>query len=228
MTDNIQQLTINFRLRGTQDIFVVTVVYARCNALERLELWENLETMAGQNYPWLIGGDFNTTVDETEKLGGLPVTQSETHNFIQCVNSCALTELRYMGSTYTWWNGRIKEDCIFKRLDRVFDFKKMVEKSWKIQGDFIYTSQNISDKAVNVFREQFRETQEVTAYSMLQFIPKIITREHNLEMERVPTKDEIKHVVFRLNGDSASRHDGYSGFSFRVVGISWEMMSGIW
>ncbi|KAH0700803.1 hypothetical protein KY290_015692 [Solanum tuberosum] len=89
--------------------------------------------MAGQNYPWLVGGDFNTIVDETEKLGDFPVTQSETHDFIQCVNSCALTELRYMGSTYIWWNGRIEEDCIFKRLDRVFDFKKLVEESWKIQ-----------------------------------------------------------------------------------------------
>ncbi|WMV42630.1 hypothetical protein MTR67_036015 [Solanum verrucosum] len=84
-----------------------------------------------------------------------------------------------------------------------------------MQGDFISTPQNISDEAVNVFREQFRETQEVTDYSMLQFIPKIITGEHNLEMERVPPKDEIKHVVFGQNGDSASRHDGYSGFFFQ-------------
>jgi len=29
-SDTIQQLTMNFSLRGTQDRFVVTVVYARC------------------------------------------------------------------------------------------------------------------------------------------------------------------------------------------------------
>ncbi|KAH0673958.1 hypothetical protein KY290_013890 [Solanum tuberosum] len=62
----------------------------RCSVLERLELWENLEAMAGQNYPWLVGGDFNTIVDETEKLGGLPVTQSETHDFIQCIDGVAV------------------------------------------------------------------------------------------------------------------------------------------
>ncbi|KAG5621301.1 hypothetical protein H5410_006519 [Solanum commersonii] len=76
--DFLGELTMNFILRGTQDRFVVTIVYARCSVLERLELWENLEAMAGKN--------FNTIVDETEKLGGFPVTQSEIHDFIQCID----------------------------------------------------------------------------------------------------------------------------------------------
>lgn len=47
------------------------------------------------------------------------MTQRETEDFLQCINSCSLNELKYTGSMYTWWNGRIDEGCIFKRLDRV-------------------------------------------------------------------------------------------------------------
>ncbi|KAH0650564.1 hypothetical protein KY284_030476 [Solanum tuberosum] len=79
------------------------------------------------------------------------------------------------------------------------------------QGDIINSAQNIGEEAVNVFREQFKETHEATDYTMIQCIPRIITEEQNHEMERVPTKEEVKHVVFELNGDSASGQDGYSG-----------------
>ncbi|KAG5599687.1 hypothetical protein H5410_031057 [Solanum commersonii] len=65
-------------------------VYARCSAIERLELWEDLEFIA-------------------KKLGGLPVTQVETQDFTQCINACALNELKFRGSIFTWWNGRIEE-----------------------------------------------------------------------------------------------------------------------
>ncbi|KAH0666246.1 hypothetical protein KY285_027452 [Solanum tuberosum] len=111
---------MQFQLRDRDDCFRVTTVYARCSALERLELWEDLEHIAAQpSSPWLVGGDFNTIVDESEKLGGLPVTQHEMADFAACINVCALNELKFVGSCYTWWNGRIENDCIFKRLDRV-------------------------------------------------------------------------------------------------------------
>lgn len=40
-------------------------------------------------------------------------------DFAQCISNCGLTELNFIGSNYTWWNGRINEECVFKRLDRV-------------------------------------------------------------------------------------------------------------
>ncbi|KAK4730439.1 hypothetical protein R3W88_023427 [Solanum pinnatisectum] len=76
-SDTTQQLTMNFKISGTQDRFDVTTVYARCSALERLELWEDLECMTSQSCPWLVGGDFNTIVDDSEKLGGLPLEDAE-------------------------------------------------------------------------------------------------------------------------------------------------------
>jgi len=117
----VQQVTIRFKRRGSDDYFRITTVYTRCSALERLELWEQLEEIAeNSTIPWLVGGDFNTIMDEDEKLGGLPVTQTEIVDFVQCTNACALNGIKFKGSSYTWWNGRIEEESIFKSIDRVF------------------------------------------------------------------------------------------------------------
>ncbi|KAH0656867.1 hypothetical protein KY290_032529 [Solanum tuberosum] len=118
LLDTVQQITIKFKIEN--NFFIITVVYARCNALDRLELWEELEELArSQQCPWVVGGDFNVILNEEEKLGGLAFTQNEALEFASCINACALTEVRTSGSKYTWWNGRIEEDCIFKRLDRI-------------------------------------------------------------------------------------------------------------
>ncbi|KAH0778495.1 hypothetical protein KY290_004922 [Solanum tuberosum] len=118
-------VTIRLKKKGSNDYFRNTAVYARCSALERLELWEQLEEIA-ENFtiPWLVGGNFNTIMDEAEKLGGLLVTQTEIVDFVQCTNACALNEIKFKGSSYTWWNGRIEEESIFKSIDRV------VKDSW--------------------------------------------------------------------------------------------------
>lgn len=46
---------------------------------------------------------------------------------------------------------------------------------------------------------------------MLNLILIIITSEQNEEMTILPNKDEVKKVVFALNGDSISGSDGFSG-----------------
>ncbi|KAH0761375.1 hypothetical protein KY290_017448 [Solanum tuberosum] len=119
---------IRFKHQQIQKEILITTVYARCTTLDRLELWEDLEEQScNANAPWLVGGDFNVIMDSSEKLGGIPVTQNETVDFAQCINSCALTELKFTRSKYTWWNGRIEEDCIFKRLDRVFGNTEFIQ-----------------------------------------------------------------------------------------------------
>lgn len=100
--------------------FMITSMYARCSTLERLELWDDLENLDTTGCPWMVGGDFNVILKEDEKLGGLDFTQQKAMDFAQCMNSCALNKILFTGSKYTWWNERINDECIFKRLDRVF------------------------------------------------------------------------------------------------------------
>ncbi|KAH0712322.1 hypothetical protein KY289_008281 [Solanum tuberosum] len=99
MRDSYQQLTIKFRHVTCQKEVVISAVYARCTSLERLELWEDLEDIAANvDVPWIVGGDFNVILEETEKLGGLPVTQQETTDFAQCLSSCNLSEITFKAS----------------------------------------------------------------------------------------------------------------------------------
>jgi len=51
---------------------------------------------------------------------------------------------------------------------------------------------------------------------MIDNIPCLISAEQNEEMEKLPSMEEIKNVVFELNGESTSGPDGFSGAFFQV------------
>ncbi|XP_059310607.1 uncharacterized protein LOC132061950 [Lycium ferocissimum] len=115
-----QQITLKLNHPDFDTDIITTFFYAKCDAGERLKLWDNLYHLASSiDQLWLVGGDFNVILSEEEKLGGLPVTLNECEDFAFCINSCDLFDMGFKGSPYTWWNGRTTGDCIFKRLDRV-------------------------------------------------------------------------------------------------------------
>nr|XP_009762621.1 PREDICTED: uncharacterized protein LOC104214623 [Nicotiana sylvestris] len=119
MYNMVQQLTLRLFHTESHVEFVLTLIYAKCDAIERIELWDSLYAMArDMDAPWLVGSDFNLIWDEEEKFGGLPVSLYEIDDFRYCVNTCNLFDLGFKGSVFTWWNGRAEEDYIFKRLDR--------------------------------------------------------------------------------------------------------------
>ncbi|XP_075084879.1 uncharacterized protein LOC142168117 [Nicotiana tabacum] len=119
MYNMVQQLTLRLFHTETHVKLVLTLVYAKCDAIERIELWDSMYAIArDMSVPWLIGGDFNVIWDEEEKFGRLPVSLNEIDDFRHYINSCNLFDLGFKGSIFTWWNGRAEEDCIFKRLDR--------------------------------------------------------------------------------------------------------------
>nr|XP_009798563.1 PREDICTED: uncharacterized protein LOC104244775 [Nicotiana sylvestris] len=116
-----QQLTLRLTHTETHVELILTLGYAKCDRIERIELWDSLYAMTSDmTVPWLVGGDFNVIWDEEEKFGGLPVSLIEVDDFRHYINTCNLTDLGFKGSIFTWWNGRSEEDCIFKRLDRCF------------------------------------------------------------------------------------------------------------
>ncbi|XP_060170592.1 uncharacterized protein LOC132601529 [Lycium barbarum] len=99
---------------------VVTMVYAKCSEVERMQLWDSLYFLASNmTSPWLIGGDFNVILNEEEKIGGLAVLPQIYEDFAFCLNSCELHAMAFKGSPFTWWNGRAANDCILKKLDKI-------------------------------------------------------------------------------------------------------------
>jgi len=69
-----QQLTLQLHFQDTGDIILATVIYAKCDALERINMWDDIYNISvNYNMPWLVGGDFNVIMSDEEKTGGLPV-----------------------------------------------------------------------------------------------------------------------------------------------------------
>ncbi|XP_059311479.1 uncharacterized protein LOC132063063 [Lycium ferocissimum] len=128
--DHAQHLTVRVVHQQTRQEDLVSVVYASCDASIRRNLWDSMIHLAGQwQIPWLVGGDFNVVLTDEEKLGGLPVLFQETEDFAACINDCHLYDLGYIGSTFTWWNGRSDAATIFKRLDRILSNQKMIDQA---------------------------------------------------------------------------------------------------
>ncbi|XP_059285640.1 uncharacterized protein LOC132039116 [Lycium ferocissimum] len=120
LEDTSQQVTLKLFFEELDKTMVVTLVYAKCDAIERLSLWDSMYCLAdSMTAPWLIGDDFNVILNEEENIGGLPILPQEYEDFAFCINSCELSEISFKGSPFTWWNGRADQECIFKRLDRI-------------------------------------------------------------------------------------------------------------
>lgn len=86
------------------------MVYAKCDVLERVDLWNNIYNLSNNmRHTWLVGGNFNVILNEEEKIDGLPIHSPEYEDFAFCLNSCELFDIHFKGSPYTWWSGKANE-----------------------------------------------------------------------------------------------------------------------
>ncbi|XP_059306379.1 uncharacterized protein LOC132057792 [Lycium ferocissimum] len=103
-----QQVTLKLTFFDSGKMLITTLVYAKCDVVDRLEPWDNIYSLSSSmNAPWLVGGDFNVILHKEEKIGGLPVHLTEVEDFAFCKNSCDQLDIDFRGSPFTWWNGRV-------------------------------------------------------------------------------------------------------------------------
>jgi len=78
---------------STNKQFCITFVYGRNLEVQRIPLWNDLISLAGNmNGPWCVLGDFNAVLNPTERIGGNEVTESEMAAFGDCMVQCGLQE----------------------------------------------------------------------------------------------------------------------------------------
>ncbi|GAA0176422.1 hypothetical protein LIER_29418 [Lithospermum erythrorhizon] len=63
--------------------------------------------------PWIVVGDFNALISGEERVGGNAPDPVSMY-FAQCIRDCHLLDVGFVGSKYTWTNGKLSQ-----RLDRV-------------------------------------------------------------------------------------------------------------
>ncbi|XP_021770766.1 uncharacterized protein LOC110734956 [Chenopodium quinoa] len=108
-----------FKLSPADLEVLITGVHAPSAAKDKIMLWNNLgENPPPSNTPWLLMGDMNEVVNQSEKMGGRPVTNSQGRDFSKMTDREGLIDMRYNGPTFTWNNGREGTELIRERLDR--------------------------------------------------------------------------------------------------------------
>ncbi|XP_055814452.1 uncharacterized protein LOC129884128 [Solanum dulcamara] len=245
LQDQEQQITIKLFFQEWDKSLMVSMVYAKCDHLERMSLWDSLYGLADQmEIPWLVGGDFNVIMHEDEKIGGLPVFPIEYEDFAFCINSCELYEINYKGSLFTWWNGRTGSDSWITDFegDEFIKFKlklknvKPVLTVWsKATFGDIFKQLTVREEVVKIKEQCFEEnptpvnrmfSQQLPAldYQMLHQVPHMVDQDTNDQLIRISTLQEVKKAVFALAAESAAGPDGMSGIFYQtcwdIVGVS--------
>ncbi|XP_015169932.1 uncharacterized protein [Solanum tuberosum] len=122
MVDTEQYIHGLVDINNTQ--FQFTVVYGLHTISTRIPLWTAIHKMSSQiNEPWLIMGDFNSILEQEDRIVGSQVQDAETKDFKECVNDSNLVELQIGGRNFTWTNGHV-----YSRIDKAIVNAEWVNK----------------------------------------------------------------------------------------------------
>ena len=91
-----------------------TGIYGEPEWNQKGRTWDAIRSIRGDlTAPWLLMGDFNEILYNSEKEGGRPRTQRQLQAFHDVLSECELNYMEFTGDLYTWQRGHIRE-----RLDR--------------------------------------------------------------------------------------------------------------
>ena len=100
------------------ETFFSTFVYGAPEAPHRSAIWDILISFAlTKNSPWILTGDFNEIVDNSEKSGGPERAEGSFGAFRSMLTSCDLFDLKHTGISLSW-RGRQLTHLVYCRLDR--------------------------------------------------------------------------------------------------------------
>lgn len=120
-TDFIINCLISTNHDGTDIPWQCTFVYGPTLPSLKGLFWDDLNRI-GEAFesPWFLVGDFNSVLDQRDKIGGNPVASSSRDGFRNMVDANGLIDLGFVGYTFTWNNRRASKANIQERLDRGF------------------------------------------------------------------------------------------------------------
>ncbi|XP_060195442.1 uncharacterized protein LOC132624727 [Lycium barbarum] len=88
-------------------------------------------------------------------------------------------------------------------------------------GNWIEEEGGIIVEAIRFYTAQFTKEEDPKDFEILNHLPRMVFEEDNLWFEAEPTKEEVKAVVFQLNGESAGGSDGFTGVFYQAC---WEII----
>jgi hypothetical protein len=98
----------------------LTCFYGHPLPHKRHESWELLAHLKNLcPGAWMVVGDFNEIVNQSEKIGGAQRREGQMVLFRNVLEDCGLSDLGFLGSKFTWSNGHHDDTFMKERLDRV-------------------------------------------------------------------------------------------------------------
>ncbi|XP_019155096.1 PREDICTED: uncharacterized protein LOC109151960 [Ipomoea nil] len=105
----------------------MTGYYGFLERNRRLEAWNLLRTLANQSQlPWVVIGDINDLLFQSEKRGGNPHPNGLLRSFGETIDDCSLAQMPMQGYLFTWKKGEGTKDWLEERLDKV-----LVTEAWR-------------------------------------------------------------------------------------------------
>ncbi|CAL1374793.1 unnamed protein product [Linum trigynum] len=109
--------------------YIVVCVYISCNVSRRAtQLAQLQEVCDGFHLPFVVLGDFNSTLCAGEKDGGLSWSASQAVGLRDFIQNLGLHDPGYQGDQFTWSNRRMGSACIRERLDRALCSQSWIER----------------------------------------------------------------------------------------------------
>lgn len=106
-------------INGTSVTFLLSLVYATNLPRDRVQLWQDISDLASSvKLPWIIAGDFNTTLKYDERLKGGVIEPGDTSELQTITRDYDLQDMRFSGEYYTWCNKHELHDRLYSKLDR--------------------------------------------------------------------------------------------------------------
>jgi hypothetical protein len=87
--------------------WILSCVYGSPNKRDRRAFWDTFASIGeGFEASWLCIGDFNSVLDQTEKIGGRPVYSSSHYPFRSFIDHFGIIDVGFVGNPFTWVNNK--------------------------------------------------------------------------------------------------------------------------
>lgn len=108
--------------------FRLTGIYGEPNRARREETWDLLRSLnTMEDIPWVLIGDMNNVLKQTDKRGGNPYPQRLLNGFQGALDDCDLHDVNLEGYQFTWERGHGTSNWIEVRLDRALVSSKFIQ-----------------------------------------------------------------------------------------------------
>ncbi|KAL0300440.1 UNVERIFIED_CONTAM: hypothetical protein Scaly_3046100 [Sesamum calycinum] len=135
---------------------LITVLYGDNELTGRRELWHGILQLSRTitDEPWLVMGDFNAVIDDSEVSGYAADTRVSMAEFLECITESELNHLPFTGAHFTWHNCSDGGRSLWKRLDRM-----LVNEAWLVkwpQSKYVSANPRTSDHSPLILQGQDR------------------------------------------------------------------------